>query len=114
MKKVMHPGMIKPEWTRVSMAVFITVDTTREYLSITGVEGPNRHGGCRGACGQIDMHLKPIDFTALAKGWSRAKLETLWDVWDKWHLKPINEVPAAVLEFLETLPESDRQSPWGA
>lgn len=35
--------------------VFVTIKYEDGELSLTGVEGPNSNGDCKGSCGQINM-----------------------------------------------------------
>lgn len=83
--KVVRIG-IKDMGGYVGASVFCKIEYKGGNLSITGVEGPNRHGGARGACGQINMHLKPIDFTSFAAGWDALKVAQFLQIWGKWHL----------------------------
>lgn len=83
------------------MSVFVEVHYRDGRLSLTGVEGPNRHGNAVGSCGQIDMHyahrdprdndpreralVRPADFN-FAPGWDAGRWLDLLDVWKRWHL----------------------------
>lgn len=68
-------------------AIFCKIEFTEGRLSISGVEGPKRNGDCRGACGQIVMHLKDeVQNITPAEGWTREAIAHFFDVWDRWHL----------------------------
>jgi hypothetical protein len=88
--KVVRIGVIKPEYTMTGYSVFCKIKYKGGNLSISGVEGPNRHGGARGACGQINMRLKPTGFTSFAKGWDASKVAQFLKIWDAWHLNDMN------------------------
>lgn len=81
-------------------------------LSITGVEGPMRNGGCLGACGQIDMH--PWEFTSYAPGWDAESVQKLRDIWKRYHLNDRHgvQVPPDVIEWIFSRPDTDRQPTW--
>jgi len=66
-------------------SIFVKAEFKDGRLSISGVEGPTHGGNCIGACGQIDMHLKPEDVTP-APGWTTDSIARLLAIWDKWHL----------------------------
>ena len=118
-KKIIQLGMVAG-YGRNRMRVFCKIEFGGQpfnhdagYLSISGVEGPNAFGGCRGSCGQIDMHLRDHQNTIdLAKGWTRDVCARFFEVWKEWHLKPIGDVPADVIDFLRTLPDTDRTPAW--
>lgn len=84
-KRVCRIGIADLGYGGPGASVFITVRIRDNgELSITGVEGPNNAGGCRGGCGQIEIN--PDSFTSFAKGWDRAKVEKLRDIWKRWHM----------------------------
>ena len=126
MQKVVRIGTIDPHGNnghRVSVYFQIA---TRDYgLSFTGVIGPRISGNAAGGCGQIDMEfahrnpahndarythlIKPEDIH-FARGWDKEKLFDVLDAWQTYHLK--HNVPASVIEFLESLPDTDRTPAW--
>lgn len=80
-----------------------------------------------GGCGQIDMeywhrdetqnderynHLTKPEELRFTKGWSADLWLELLDVWSKYHLKKLDEVPAYVWEWLDSLPVSTRTPAW--
>lgn len=90
-RKLITPLWIKYPYQKTSMLVFCTISYKNGRLSITGVEGPNSHGGCRGSCGQIDTHLRQFDYKMkFATGWSEELFRKFLDVWDKWHLNDMH------------------------
>jgi len=74
--------------------IFVTVEVREGgELSITGVIGPNAHGGARGSAGQIIDSLRKggdVNGWKFAEGWDFAKLARLRDIWDRWHLNHMN------------------------
>ena len=123
MKKILLPCKAKT-WDNKYWPVFIKVETERGYLSFSGVHGPLKSGNAKGGAGQIDMEFKhrnpnhddnrTSQFLSplLTFNWSRKKWYDLLEYWHDWHLKPIDEVPENVIEFLESLPESKIKPNW--
>lgn len=73
-------------------------------LSICGVEGPLANGDARGACGQIEMHLKPSDFIEFAPGWTLEIVAEFLSVWGRWHLSDMKAGSAVQEAYLRTNP----------
>lgn len=82
--------------------LFCHINLTDGKLSITGVEGPKRNGGCHGACGQVVMH--PWEITEYAPGWDAASVEMFSTVWERWHLNDMVAGSPAQMEFLRANP----------
>ena len=97
MKKIVNPGrvMIGKQPARV----FVKIEFTNGNLSISGVEGPQSNGDCRGSCGQIDWgynhrnpahndprYTEPAELTDYADGWTPDMWYTLLEYWHDWHL----------------------------
>lgn len=127
MKKVLHPFCQKLNYQDIFSPVFIVVETERDYLSITGVQAPLKSGNSKGSCGQIDMeydhkdktqnskrweYLTKVDELRFAKNWDAEMWYTLLDIWSKWHLKKMVDVPQDVLDWLVALPNTDRTPNW--
>ena len=82
-----------------------------------GVEGPTPGGNAIGSCGQINP-----DVERLAPGWTWVMLDSLAHYWEDWHLNDMRsttgntweyeQVPSGVLEFLGSLPDTDRIPAW--
>jgi hypothetical protein len=102
-------------------------DLKRTELSITGVIGALPNGNALGGCGQICMefaHRNPADNDKryvnpiqpseinFAKGWNAEKWYELLDIWHKYHLKKLSEVPISVKKFLLDLPDADKMPAW--
>ena len=81
--------------------IFCKIQYKNGKLSISGVVGPNRHGGCSGSCGQIDMGWDHRDKTLndpryseplgpkdirFAPGWTEERFYDFSDIWAKYHL----------------------------
>lgn len=77
--KVLRLGTI-PE----SGSVYVNIKWDGSRLSLTGVEGPQRNGACKGSAGQIT--LDPHAFTSFAPKWDAAQVQTLATIWKRWHL----------------------------
>jgi hypothetical protein len=84
--------------------VFVSVKFKGGKLSITGVEVPMRNGDAKGGCGQIVMHDWAL--TEYAPGFDAATVETLRQVWNKWHLNDMRAGSPAQMAFLEANPVS--------
>ena len=100
--KTVRIGMVRrwePDGRNMPVYAWIKYENGR--LSISGVEGPNWHGGCLGSCGQIDSHLTPELFTSFAPGWDRATVRRFLDVWDKWHLNDMKAGTPAQMVSVE-------------
>ena len=63
---------------------FIKIELKNGKLSISGVEGPQSSGNCKGGCGQIDMHEWRI--VSYAHGWDKESVTKLREIWGEWHL----------------------------
>ena len=100
--KVVRLGTIS-EGSGRYYSVYCHIKITDGRLSITGVEGPLKNGECLGACGQIDMHLKPEDISA-APGWSRGKIAEFLKIWNRWHLNDMKAGSPAQEEYLRDNP----------
>lgn len=93
--KTLNPGAVDVGYAdgrKVAIFIKIIYDEKGE-LHITGVEGPRVTGNCAGSAGQIDMHYTPefIDEKVrLDKAWTRAQLDELLAIWDRWHLNHMN------------------------
>jgi len=144
MEKIINPGAVLIGQKHAQVYCHIRFNDGR--LSITGVEGPLPSGNCRGACGQIVMHLKPADLR-LSKDWTRPMLSRFLKAWDTYHLNDMQaacehqralgwtwathpeapcltcgyklgtewkrmEVPADVIAFLSSLPDSKTKPAW--
>jgi hypothetical protein len=127
MKKILHPFDQKLDWQQKFFPVFIVVKENYGYLSLTGVQAPLKSGNAKGGCGQIDMEYDhkdknqndkrydtPVmpDELRFAKGWDAETWYTLLDIWSKWHLKDMTDVPQDVIDWLSTLPDTDRIPNW--
>jgi hypothetical protein len=88
---------------RRNASVFCKIDFDGRRLSISGVEGPTIGGNCMGGCGQIDMHLTPAAFRALAPGWSRALVAKFLNTWGRWHLNTMRAGSPAQRDFYRGL-----------
>ena len=85
--------------------VYCRIKYTEGRLSIKGVEGPKANGGCRGACGQIVMHLKGCpESISPAPGWNTATIARFFDTWDRWHLNDEREGTPAQEAYLREHP----------
>ena len=86
--KVFMVGMVYP-WNGAKRRykVWVRASVKDGNLSIVGVVNPNRHGGCH-SCGQIRETLSNLD--TYGKGWDRAKIKLLNDIWKEWHLNDLN------------------------
>lgn len=129
MDKIVRIGTIPQGKSRAS--VFCQIQIKDGRLSISGVIGPTQSGNARGGCGQIDIEfahrnpkdndkryscpVQPEEFN-FALGWNKNKWFTLLDIWQKWHLngRSMNkeELPQDVTDFLEALPDTDKQPAW--
>lgn len=69
-------------------SVYVTIEHKDGRLSITGVEGPDKNGGCLGSSGQIDMGMDAdyLQNLHLAPGWTLAAVRKLLSVWREWHM----------------------------
>lgn len=83
---------------------FCKISFDGKRLNIVGVEGPKHNGDCRGACGQIVMHLKPGHFASFAPGWDAARCTMFLTIWDKWHLSDLRAGSPAQEKWLEANP----------
>jgi len=92
--KVVNP--IKGEYGEV----FCKIKYENKKLSITGVEGPNRNGNCKGSCGQI-YPLVSVNINTL-ECWSQEKLNRFNRIWDRWHLNDMNAGTVEQETFLAT------------
>ena len=84
--------------------VFVTVTYTQEgKLSISGVVGPRSNGDCKGASGQLNMCLTVDDFKSFGKGFDRAQVQELFNVWEKYHLNELQAGSPAQTAYLESI-----------
>ena len=95
MKKHMMIGQVKDG------RVFVTVKFTGGKLSISGVVGPKSNGDCKGSFGQINMGLTVDDFKSFGKGFNRAQVQELLNVWEKYHLNDMQAGSPAQTAYLE-------------
>jgi hypothetical protein len=123
--KVMRVGTIAMYGNGRRASVYLHVHDAPYGLSFTGVIGPYSSGNAAGGCGQIDMEfahrhkrdndkrftqlIQPGDFR-FAPGWDRDKWLDYLDAWKRYHMK--KDVPAEVVAFLNSLPDTDRQPAW--
>ena len=91
---------------RQNASVFCSIKWRDGRLSISGVEGPNRFGGARGGCGQIDMHLRSADIVNFAPGWNRGRVSVFLVHWRRWHLNDLTAGSPAQEAFLRANPVS--------
>lgn len=127
MKRILHPFDQQFYGNNRFYPVFISIETERGYLSITGVQSPLPSGNSRGGCGQIVMeydhrdklqndaryhNLITVNELRFSKGWDAEKWYDLLNVWELWHLKQYVDVPQDVVEFLLSLPDTDRHPAW--
>jgi|SRR6478735_4612252 len=88
--------------------VYCRIKYTEGRLSITGVEGPKANGDCRGACGQIVMHLKDCpESISPAPGWDAETITRFFDTWDRWHLNDMQPGTPAQEAYLREHPITD-------
>lgn len=94
MIKVIHPfdTLIGMRFAPVFMEIEIKNGSKGKVLTIHGVEGPLQSGNCRGACGQIDMHMDDeyLSQVRFQKGWDREMVNSLLAIWKRWHLNDLN------------------------
>jgi hypothetical protein len=110
MLKTVRLGTIRTSGNR-GISVFCRISYTDGRLSIYGVEGPLPGGNCIGTVGQLDVHLRDRQsYIKLAPGWTRAMLSRFFDVWKDYHMR--RGVPCDVVEFLQSLPDTDKQPAW--
>lgn len=130
-KKIIRPGEI------ADGDIFCRIEYKDKkglgVLSISGVVGPMRNGNAKGSCGQIDMSfehrdpkhndkrttnsIKPSDIN-FAEGWNADKWYDFLEYWHDYHLNDMTagcehlEVPESVLQFLKSLPDTDKDPAW--
>ncbi len=97
MKKHMMIGQVRDG------KVFVTVKFTDGRLSISGVVGPTSDGDSRGSAGQINMGLTVDDFKSFGKGFNRAQVQELFNVWEKYHLNDMQAGSPAQTAYLEKI-----------
>lgn len=85
-------------------SIFCRIKFDGGRLSISGVEGPDPNGNCRGGCGQIVMHDWHIH--AYAEGWDAAKVAHFREVWKRWHLNDLRAGSPAQEQYLREHPVS--------
>jgi hypothetical protein len=108
--KVLHPADMKMGERHEKL--FCKVEFDGSKLSICAVVGPRPTGNARGGCGQIIMEFSEYDhrgYTSLstlrlAKGWTRATVRKLFDVWNRWHLNDMKAGSATQEEYLRAHP----------
>jgi hypothetical protein len=81
--KVVNPGRIETGGRLREMFVKIRFEECGE-LTLRGVVGPRRGGSCSGSCGQCEERLEEI--SVFHRGWSKAEVKKLRQIWDDWHL----------------------------
>ena len=86
MKKIIRIGT-----SRETYSVYCSIEIKDGRLSISGVEGPNHYGGCRGGCGQIDMHIdnEYLNNLNFAPGWNKKLAKRFLTIWEEWHLNDL-------------------------
>ncbi|WP_298993216.1 hypothetical protein [uncultured Desulfovibrio sp.] len=87
------------------------------FLSIVGVEGPQRNGNCKGGCGQIADTLEEYNDTqkiTYAEGWDEASTLMFVHIWKQYHLNDLTakEIPADSLKWLFMRPETTVSPAW--
>lgn len=107
--KVVRIGTVKTYGGRWA-SVYCQITYKNGRLSISGVVGPLPGGNCLGSWGQINVDWTPI--VNYAKGWTPSMVKRFLDIWDRWHLNDTRAVPADVLQFLDSLPGSDKEPAW--
>lgn len=126
MNKIMRIGTIDTGNGRRG-SIYVTANTERGYLSISGVIGPLPSGNALGGCGQIDMDfahrnpehnderysnpIKPEEIR-YAPNWVADKWLDLLEIWHNWHLKKLEEVPTEVIGAITLLPDTDKIPAW--
>ena len=81
MKKIVNPVMCDV-YGGTTMG-FVKIEFVDGKLSIFGVIGPRRNGGCKSVAGQCVDEIRkgrPIE------DWTNDMVQKLCDIWDKWHL----------------------------
>ena len=73
-------------WMETLGDIFVTKDG--KYVSLD-------------SCGQIDMHLKPSDFTKIFI--AKEDLDFIFKCWKKYHLKPLSKVPKGTIVIMERI-----------
>lgn len=76
--------------------VFITISYINKRLSLTGVEGPDSRGNCKGSCGQIRDTLVRLT----APHFTKETLDQLKQIWDRWHLNDMKAGTPAQEDYL--------------
>ena len=90
------------------------IPNTGYYISFCGVEGALTSGNMLGGCGQIDCILKKENPNKLnfQKAYDEEFMNKFFDIWDKYHLCNIEEVPTEVVEFLNAIEDNQVNYPW--
>lgn len=112
-RKVVRLGTAKTHNSR-AYSIYCEIEFKDGSLSITGVEGPLTSGNALGSCGQIDTHLRNEQkLINLAPGWTRAKLQKFFEVWERWHLNDLKAGSPAQEEWLRAnpIPEAEYRYP---
>lgn len=104
MKKIIRLGEFHDGYHENYIDIFCKIKIENGRLSISGVEGPMPSGDCIGACGQINMHLKPAEIVP-AKGWNSDLIVEFLAVWEKWHLNDMQAGTPEQMEYLEKYPD---------
>jgi len=106
-------------------SVYCKITFKDKRLSISGVIAPLPSGNALGGCGQIDMEFdhankkqngkrydNPIKASSFkfAKGWNPHIWYKFLSIWKDYHLSV--EVPQEVIDFLNSLPETDKKPAW--
>lgn len=101
MQKVVHPCKTSDG------KVFCVIKIDGGCLGITGVIGPNRHGKCRGGCGQIDSTIKDAiasdEAFAVHPLWTKEMLAEFLEIWDRWHLNALRAGTVKQMDYLRSL-----------
>ena len=83
-RKIVRPGTVVTQDDKY-VSVFVKIRWDGTALSLSGVVGPTSTGDAMGSSGQIKMpHIKNF-----APGWDTQKVETLWEIWNAFHLNDL-------------------------
>jgi hypothetical protein len=125
-KKILRVGTIPIHGRRGSLYINLELRPDGE-LSVTGTEAPLPSGNALGSTGQIDMKYKHAnkeeddtrykeeeltkpEQISFAKGWNTYKWFKLLSIWKHKHLT--KNLTNEELQFLNSLPETDKQPAW--
>lgn len=91
---------------------FITIGWDGSRLALSGVEGPQSNGNCRGSCGQLDMHeWHPVEY---APGYDAEVIAKLRDIWGRYHLNDMQAGTPAQTAYLREHPVTGSPDPYKA